>query len=168
MRVIRTTFPTPEQECTTKTGWDINHGKRFVQVFETLYHNRKITGDSFPDEAFMKSLANEFVYGSSNRNIEKPLFTNYIGGENGWYRVGYHGSTFGYPPYGLTSYGPEGGYGYWAEYNSDIGMIMNSLLNRAANTETRGNFLDPFMLKYYPALQWDYGKIRFLPTFAIG
>jgi PKD repeat protein len=162
-----TTFPTPAQECTTKTGWDINHGKRFVQVFETLHHNRKITGDSFPDEAFMKSLANELVYGSSNRDIEKPLFTNYIGGKNGWYRVGFHGSTFGYPPYGLTSYVPEGGYGYWAEYNSDVGVLMNSLLNRTANT-SGGEFLDPFMLKYYRALQWDYGKIRFLPTFAKG
>jgi hypothetical protein len=164
-----TTFPTPAQQCTTKTGWDINHGKRFVQVFETLYHNRQITGDSFPDEAFMKSLANELVYGSSNRDVEKPLFTNYLGGVNGWYRVGFHDATFGYPPYGLTSYVPEGGYGYWAEYNSDIGMLMHSLLNRTENiTKPSGNFQDPFMLKYYPALQWDYGKIRFLPTFAIG
>ena len=162
-----TTFPTSAQQCTTKTGWDINHGKRFVQVFETLYNNRKITGDSFPDEAFMKSMANELVYGSSNRNIEKPLFTNYFGGVNGWYRVGFHGSTFGYPPYGLTSYVPEGGYGYWAKYNSDVGVLMHALLNRTANTRS-GKFPDPFMLKYYPALQWDYGKIRFLPTFAIG
>jgi PKD repeat protein len=162
------TFPTLSDQCTAKTGLDIGHSMRYVKVFETLYHNRKITGDSFPDKAFMTSLANELVYGSSNRNTEKPLFTNYFGGMNGWYRVGFHSATFGYPPYGLTSYVPEGGYGYWAEYNSDVGVLMQSLLKRSANLTKDGTFQDPFMLKYYPALQWDYGKIRFLPSFAIG
>ena len=153
-----TSFPAPDQICTAKTGWDISHGRRFVEVFQTLHDNRNITRSEFPDDEFMVQMSNELVYGSSNRNITKPLFTNYFGGMNGWYRVGYDGPGLGYPPYGLTESGPLGGYGYWESYNGDVGRLMNSLLNLS---ETH----DPFIKKYYPGLQTDLGKIEFLPTF---
>jgi hypothetical protein len=155
-----TSFPLSNQTCRAKTGWDISHGRRFVQVFETLHNNRNITGSEFPDDEFMIRMANELVYGSSNRNITKPLFTNYIGGVNGWYRAGYKDRTdFGYPPYGLSVSVPVGGYGYWASYNRDMGILMQSLLELS---ESR----DPFMREYYKPLQTDLGKIEFLPTFA--
>lgn len=154
-----TSFPVPDQLCTAKTGLDISHGRRFVEVFQTLHDNRNITGSEFPDDEFIVLMANELVYGSSNRNTTKPLFTNYFGGMNGWYRVGYDGPGLGYPPYGLTSSVPLGGYGYWASYNGDVGRLMHSLLNLS---ETH----DQFIKKYYPELQTDLGKIEFLPTFA--
>jgi hypothetical protein len=128
-------------------------------VFQTLHNNRNITGSEFPDDEFITRFANELVYGSSNRNITKPLFTNYFGGMNGWYRVGYVRPDFGYPPYGLTDSVPLGGYGYWASYNPDVGMLMNSLHNLS-------ELQDPFIKKYYPYLQTNLGKIQFLPTFA--
>jgi hypothetical protein len=79
---------------------------------------------------------------------------------NGWYRVGYNGQDFGYPPYGLTDAVPKGGYGFWAKYNSDIGVLMQALLDLSASE-------DPFIIQYYHwDLQYDEGKIQFLPTFA--
>jgi hypothetical protein len=152
-------FPLPNQTCTANSGWDISHGRRFVHVFQSLHSNRNITGTEFPDDEFITQLANELIYGSSNRDMAKPLFTNYFGGMNGWYRVGYHGPDFGYPPYGLTDSVPLGGYGYWTSYNPDVGMMMHSLLNLSESQ-------DPFIKKYYPNIQTNVGKIQFLPTFA--
>jgi|GEM_PF-2773598 len=123
------TFPTPaDQNDGNDVGWDISHARRFVHVFDTLHKYRDITGQAFPDTNVMIGLANQLLYGASNKNITFPLFTNFMDGTNGWFRVGYDGDPdFGYPPYGLTNSIITGGYGFWAEYNHDMGRIMNSL-----------------------------------------
>ncbi|MBL8026062.1 MAG: T9SS type A sorting domain-containing protein [Fibrobacteres bacterium] len=108
-------------------GWDISHGRRFVSVFNSLYRERTFSGHSFPTDSDMQGLANQVVYGISNKDRKFPLFTNFSDSSNGWYRVGYHGAGSGHAPYGLCNSITSGGYGFWAEYNSDLGLVMDTL-----------------------------------------
>lgn len=41
---------------------------------------------------------NQYVYRVFNGDYSHPLFHNYFDGSDGWYRVGYNGPEFGYPP----------------------------------------------------------------------
>lgn len=110
-------------------GWDISHARRFVDVFDTLHRHRDVTGQSFPDEQVMRAFANQFAYVIFNGDLEKPLFTNFFDGSNGWYRVNYAGrEKFGYAPYDLSYVGLVGGYGFWARYNPDIERVNEALL----------------------------------------
>lgn len=115
-------------------GWDISHARRFVRVFETLYNNRDVTGQFFPHTRTMMCLTSQVVYGVFNKNFEKPLFSNYMDGTNGWYRVNYDDGQiirmgFGYPPYSLSKSVISGGWGFWSKYNTDMSKLMNTLWN---------------------------------------
>jgi len=118
------------------TGWDVSHARRFVHVFETLHRRRSVTGASFPDSTVMRGIANQLAYGAFNKSLETPLLANYMDGTNGWYRVGYHGETDpGYPPYGLTTALATGGYGFWSEFNDDVGAIRDALIERIGHIQ---------------------------------
>lgn len=105
-------YPEPaDKKAAFGLGWDISHARRFVDVFDTLHDNRDITHQSFPDKSVMNGLANQVAYGVFNGDLKHPLFTNYMNGTNGWYRVGYQGrKNYGFGPYGLSSSIPQGGY----------------------------------------------------------
>lgn len=145
-------------------------GTRFVDVFDTLYDNRDITHQSFPDEAVMKGLANQVAYGVFNRDFKHPLFTNYMNGTNGWYRVGYQGrKNYGMAPYGLSKTIPVGGYGFWNRFNPDIGKILTAFWQWAQEAKATN---DPDFLKYYSnGFFYKNGSslqllLEFLPTIA--
>lgn len=75
-------------------GWDVSHATRIPQVLASLHRTMP---DLVPDSALRllgNQLANRALRGGSGR----PLLTNFLDGTNGWYRVGYHGADFGYPP----------------------------------------------------------------------
>ena len=149
-------------------GWDISHGRRFVDVFDALYDNRGVTGQSFPDDAVMRGLANQLAYGVFNGDIDRPLFRNFMDGANGWYRVGYMGRPdAGSRPYGLTSAGPTGGYGFWAKFNPDIRSIMMAFRRWAQRAAADH---DPVFMKYYGDVFFpdsdSWQLLAFLPTIA--
>jgi hypothetical protein len=109
-------------------SWDISHATRFIYVFETLFRNRHVTGQTFPDRQVMEKMANQFIYGVFNKDFKRPLFTNFIDGSNGWYRVNYEGHDgTGTQPYGLSIVSMWG-YGFWVQYNPHIRDVMNRLL----------------------------------------
>ena len=162
-------YPEPsDRKAAVNVGWDIGHASRFVDVFDTLYDNRRVTRQGFPDRATMKGLANQVAYGAFNKDFARPLFSNFMDGTNGWYRVGYSGrKDFGVPPYGLSSAVPEGGYGFWTKFNPDIRTVLAAFW-RWAQKSKAGR--DPDFLKYYGK---DYLKddgspplLEFLPSFA--
>ena len=123
------TFPTGKDKARAKNvGWDISHARRFVHVFETLLRHRDVTGQAFPTRKTLVGLANQLIYAAFNRDFEGPLFTNFMSGTNGWYRVGFKGqATFGYAPYRLSNAVPTGGYLTWVKYNPDVGRVAKAL-----------------------------------------
>ena len=124
-----TTYPKPSDKKKVSTlGMDMGHSIRYPHVFETFHRNRHITKTNFPDEATMKGLANQFAYGIFNHSFDRPLFSNYFDGSNGWYRVGYGGRNgFGYSPHQLSYSVVEGYFGLWATYNPDVAKVMDSI-----------------------------------------
>ncbi|NOT84683.1 MAG: hypothetical protein HOP02_07900 [Methylococcaceae bacterium] len=141
------------------TAWDISHARRFVNVFQTLYENKDLLGLSFPSQAIMQGLANQFIYGTFNRNFEMPLFTNFMDGSNGWFRVGYLERVgFGYAPNDQSIAALTGGYGFLSEYNSDIGELFCKLevMINSTSANIRKHVIDHYESNY----QNNYSKIR--------
>ena len=144
-------FPTSEQKTrATNSGWDTSHGSRLVNVFNTLHRNRNVIGRSFPDEKTMKKMANHFAYAVFNKDFEMPLFTNYMDGTNGWYRIGYVGRTgYGFAPFDASQSALEGGWGLWSSYNQDIGKVMTSLWKLITTTAVNNPQAVSFINRYY-------------------
>lgn len=123
------TFPTSaNKKAADNVGWDISHARRFVHLLTTLYENRAAVNQSFPNTAAMTRFTNQLVYKSFNKNFQRPLFSNYMDGTNGWYRVDYSGAVgFGYPPYGMSNSYMSGGYSLWSRFNPDMGNVSDAL-----------------------------------------
>lgn len=130
-------YPTESDKSTPKNvGWDISHARRFIFVFESLYKNKEVLGFSFPNDDVMTKLANQFVYGVFNKDFTYPLFSNYMDGSNGWYRVGYAGRNgFGYAPHSITESVLSGGFGFYQKYQPQTDLIMASLYNTIHSKE---------------------------------
>jgi len=122
-------FPQPSNRCISPTvGWDFSHARRFINVFMTLLDTRFATEQTFPDETVLKKLANQVAYKMFNKDFNRPLFTNFWDGTNGWYRVNYSNRVgFGYAPNDLSVSFPTGGYGFWGRFNPDIDKIMEAV-----------------------------------------
>lgn len=106
-------------------GWDLSHARRFVHVFDALFRNKDLLNLEFPTEALMEKLANQLIYGVFNRDFKKPLFTNFMDGTNGWFRVGYNERIgFGYGHWDMSIAVLTGGYGFWAKYNKDVETVF--------------------------------------------
>jgi hypothetical protein len=142
-------------------GWDISHGRRFVNVFQTLYETKSILGLEFPTSNIMAMFANQYAYKVFNRDFENPLFTNYFDGTNGWYRVGYSNRiNFGYGPSDLSIASMTGGYSFWSLYNSDIRKITNSLY---CLIHTEDTLKRTFLNQHYEKTRWNNDPLTNLP-----
>ncbi|MDP9881375.1 hypothetical protein J2W25_005711 [Variovorax boronicumulans] len=115
-------------------GWDISHARRLVHLFDAIERNRgamqsfyKIRQEILPDEAIMTAFARQFRASVWNQDKKYPLFANYYGGANGWYRVAYdngaNSCTEGIPPFGLSSAFPTGGYATWSRWDETLGEL---------------------------------------------
>ena len=142
------------------TGWDISHARRLVHALDALERNRNaiknifsLTDKELPQSGLSEAFANTLVAIVWNGDKEKPVFSNYWSGANGWYRVNYHrgagGCDEGIPPYGLTISFTNGGYITWAKYRPIIGLLgqkLHSMINNSDVDST--SFID----KYYSDL----------------
>ena len=118
-------YPVPET-----ISFDISHARRYVQVFDTLFHNRPITGQLFPSREIMEGLANQIAYGVFNRDFQKPLFTNFFDSTNGWFRVNYSNRTgFGYAPWDNSIEWISGGMASWYQYQPDLKKVNDAVWN---------------------------------------
>ena len=138
------TSPLGEDEMpAVNAGWDISHARRFVMVFDSLYRYRDVVDSPFPSDDILRGLANQLLYGAFNKDLDAPLFTNFMDGTNGWYRVGYHSETDpGQEPYYLTAAFITGGYGYWTEFNTDMTAVQQAMwdaMNRLYLEDSSGN-----------------------------
>lgn len=119
-------------------GWDFSHARRLVQVLDALQRNRhalqawyRISPDKLPPTDLAKAFAGQLVAGIWNGDIQRPLFANYWGGANGWYRVAYDNGTgacyAGYPPFGLSDSFVTGGYATWGVYYPVIDGLARTI-----------------------------------------
>ncbi|HBE44892.1 MAG TPA: hypothetical protein DDW17_05410 [Deltaproteobacteria bacterium] len=133
-------------------GWDLSHARRFVHMFETLITSKDILNLDFPTKTHMEKMANQFVYATFNRDFKKPLFTNFMDGTNGWYRVGYSGRTgFGYGPWDMSLSILTGGYCFWSKYNQDIKKLCILLIDmlNSNDPEIHKHIADHYETNYW-------------------
>jgi len=153
-------FDVPRDSVTPRqdTGWDFSHARRLVPALEALERNRTAISAEFsldaaklPSPNLGRRFARTLVGVIWNGDKDKPLFSNYWSGANGWFRVGYDNGTGrcteGYPPYGLTESFLTGGYVTWARYNPSIGTLGQKMYDLLSSPDAAKS---PFITKYYP------------------
>jgi len=89
--------------------WDLSHARRFFFIFHVMEMASEKANLTLDYGRYLDALARQFyhvVYADTVRH----LFTNYLNGDNGWYRVNYHSEGFGFPPYSLSLAALEGGW----------------------------------------------------------
>jgi hypothetical protein len=145
-------FPTARDAVVNvNASWDISHFYRVPVFLRALYDNKKATGLDFPSSDEIRLVTNQLLYQNFQGNLALPLFNNYFDGSNGWYRVGYHGQNFGYPPaqycndsagvtvggYTLPCLIPGAvqGWGLVAFLNADLVELEHSLASLAWSTD---------------------------------
>jgi len=135
-------------------GWDLSHARRFVHVFYTLFEFSDILGLDFPTRDTIVKMGNQLVYGTFNRDFKKPLFTNFMDGTNGWYRVGYSGKTeYGHGPWDLSIAVLTGGYGLWSLYNPDVKKTFIAVIDMLKSNDPE---IRKHVVEYYEKNARDY------------
>ena len=140
------TFPTPsDARVQPGVSWDISHFYRFPVFVRSLYDNRKATGLSFPSARDIQLVVNQLMYKTFQGNFNLPLYNSYFDGSNGWFRVGYHGPNFGYPPAQYCNNSANGvgytepcltsgavqGWGLLAFFGADLTQLQHALTTLA-------------------------------------
>lgn len=149
--------PADKVQIRKDTGWDISHARRLVHVLDALERNKHALKNIFfmqerqlPPETLPTAFANTLVAVIWNGDTEKPLFSNYWSGANGWYRVGEVGGNGqiieGNPPYGLTDAFFTGGYITWSKYNPIIGFLGQHFFDLVNSSKGES---DQFISTYY-------------------
>jgi hypothetical protein len=151
-------FPSGKRQPPKGGSWDISHAYRIPVFLRSMYDNRRATGLSFPTKADLTLAINQYVYKVFNGNFRRPLFSNFFDGNDGWYRVGYHGEDFGYPPSELCDFGNDKrpcltpgairGWGLLGFVNSDLRRLERSLIALAGaqtppDAEFRARYYKP-------------------------
>ena len=160
------------------TGWDFSHARRLVHALDAFERNRLAVKNVFylherqlPPESLPAAFANTLVATIWNGDTEKPLFSNYWSGANGWYRVGSDGGSGlneGTPPYGMTDSFLSGGYVTWSKYNPIIGSLgrrFYDLTNSAKGDNDR--FMDTYYKQFSKgasAKSKNINKFMFYPS----
>jgi hypothetical protein len=141
-------------------GWDISHARRLVHFFDAVDRNRTAITRVFdipeaevPSRKVFEAFARQLLQKVWNQDSQRPLFSNYFSGANGWYRVAYDNGTGqcveGSPPYGLSDSFPTGGYVTWAAYLPDL-QILGENLYKLSKSSLKADH--DFLSKYYPSL----------------
>ena len=141
-------------------AWDISHSRRLVPALETFVRNRenikKVWGynnPAFDPVALREAYANQIVEKIWNGDMDRPLFSNFWSGDNGWYRVAYANQTgrqfAGYPPYGLNTSMPDGGYPLWGAFQPTLKNIFRSIFELSQTNDANAK---SFISQYYRGL----------------
>ena len=140
-------------------GWDVSHGRRLVHALDAIDTNRVaiqkvfgFTAGQLPRADIQRAFANRIAIRVWNGDRKLPLFSNYLSGANGWYRVAYDNGTGqcveGTPPYGLSSAFPTGGYATWGALVPALSIAGRRLYDLASSGDAedqaflRANYRD--------------------------
>ncbi|MCA9602698.1 MAG: hypothetical protein KC417_11765 [Myxococcales bacterium] len=112
----------------TGLAWDISHARRLVAVYDSLHRHRDVLGTTFPTRDDIAELAREFGHVVWNGDEDAPYFTNRFNGNDGWYRVNYSARpAYGIAPGGFTKDAGRMGFGFWREFDADVGRAMDAM-----------------------------------------
>jgi len=161
-------------------SWDYSHYGILPMFLRTLFDNKKVLGASaagnFPQPSDLQLAANQLIYNVMHNDTDssarqRPIFSNYMDGTDGWYRVGYHGPDFGYPPsiycnarlaamdppQGRPCVGPVpvGSWGGLANFNQDLDQIEQNVVSLAQSYNANQSFLDQYYFYALPFSFWD-------------
>jgi len=171
-------------------SWDYSHYGIVPMFLRTLFDNKKILGGNpvtnFPQPTDLQLAANQLVYNVMHDDTDvsaqqRPIFSNYMDGTDGWYRVGYHGPDFGYPPsiycnarlaamdppQGRPCVGPVpvGSWGGLANFNQDLNQIQQNVVSLAQSYDANQSFLDQYYFYVFPFSFWDSaGHVAYPPA----
>lgn len=163
-------------------GWDISHARRLVHVLDALERNRSAMKEVYglvdadlPPPDLAKRFAAQLLASTWNRNLKAPLFSNWMSGANGWYRVAYDNGTgrcvAGFPPYALTNAFATGGYITWARFYPVLGELGQGIY--VASQSGDGDVASFIRTNYpmlaskagdQPTLVQVIGRLMFWPT----
>ena len=102
------TKPCPRQRPTTE---DISHSYRWPWWLQSLRDAWPKGSSNFVQFSKLAGRFGDEVLNSVvEYKDERPIFRNYLGGGNGWYRVGYNKRKWAYGPYSLSDIIPLGDY----------------------------------------------------------
>ncbi|MGE8319960.1 MAG: hypothetical protein ACN6O3_14530 [Comamonas sp.] len=140
-------------------GWDISHARRLVPLFDAMrnYGSRFAAVYGVPaQEAIGNEVATAYAHQLTaklwNQDQQRPLFKNFWSGANGWYRVGYQDGAkcnTGYPPFGLSSAIPVGGYLAWSGMSGELAGIGKALFTLVNSQDAESK---AFVERYYEEL----------------
>lgn len=172
--------PPISRQPVSGTGWDISHARRLVPLFDAVELNGSQAMSSYgfavgvlPSGRVKAAFANQLANVIWNQDPHYPLFSNFWGGANGWYRVAYksgNGSCrIGKPPFGLASAFPQGGFITWANTHPALGKLGKRIFQLSKSNLRMDR---AFMSKYYPQLvvsradpfSSNFGKLQFLSS----
>lgn len=102
-------------------GEDTSHSNLLFSILASQRSFNDVAGVTNPiTTTYMQQIANQFVYGMSNKSLSYPKFTNFISGGNGWQRALYNYTQPGSPPWESGTQGATVGWFHWGAYNADI------------------------------------------------
>lgn len=116
------------------SGWDLSHARRLVHALDAIELGRdampsayRISVSVLPRSDLRDLFASQLLQKVWNNDPSRPLFKNYWGGANGWYRVDYDNGTGrcneGTPPFGLSVAFVTGGYAAWGTRVPEVGQL---------------------------------------------
>jgi hypothetical protein len=131
-----------------KSSWDMSHSRRFVNFywsFEKVINKLNLifsnNGDQRTLEESRIAYANNLYYKtvklvdkSKNFSAGNVKFTNFLCGNNGWYRVNYSNkSGVGDKPFSLGKTALTGGQAYFIRFNNSLYLPIKSLYDDEKN-----------------------------------
>lgn len=172
LKSLKVNVPIDSVVIDTEAGWDISHARRFNHFFETFERNKNILLSTLPQLSIeinsvnniKYQFLNSIIYKIWNQDLERPLFSNFWNGKNGWYRVAYDNGTGkcveGTPPYGLTDSITGGNYFGLSKYNPQLKKLSEVFykLSLETNTDTVS-----FLKSKYPTIAND-SSLMFWPS----
>ena len=124
------------------SSWDMSHSRRFVNYYWSFDKTIKDLNLAFSSTGVRRSLeesrnayANNLYYKTVKLVDEKigyvvgnVKFTNYLCGNNGWYRVNYNNKNgAGDAPFSLGKTALSGGQAYFIKFNNSLYLPIKSL-----------------------------------------
>ena len=146
--------PLDRRQPRAGTSWDVAHVSRLPIALRALIDNRHATGMDFPSLDQAREVARHWAGRVFNGDHQRPLWANFFDGHDGWYRVGYHGDAFGYPPSVHCDQRVEGkpclmfgaiqGWGFLAFSEPSLARVLDDLVQLAADQQANS-----FRARYY-------------------